>query len=235
MTLDGSSRPGALGRFIDIRRERCAAILQILEAGWKQASGAPEVHAEAGEVEITERLRDGMRAALAATAAGWCRKMTVLPGTESRSSPDVPRPDGRTDVPIFFSDVREEHGEHDPHAIVECKRIAGNRADLCREYVAEGIDRFVTGKYAGNHADGFMAGYLLSGDVQAATEGINRRLARTGRQPERLERSTIRDAPWARSSRHPRRAAAGPITLHHAFFSLRPAPGAAHATSSTER
>ena len=104
MTLDVSSRPGALGRFIDIRRERCAAILQILKAGWKQASGAPAVHAGAGEVEITERLREGMRAALAAKAADWCRKMTVLPGTESRSSPDVPRPDGRTDVPIFFSD-----------------------------------------------------------------------------------------------------------------------------------
>lgn len=222
MTLDPSSRPGALGRFIDIRRERCAAILQILEAGWERASGAPDVHADTGEVEITERLRVGMRAALDAKAADWCKKMTVLPGTESRSSPNVPRPDGRTDLPIFFSDVREEHGEHDPHAIVECKRIAGSRADLCRLYVAEGIDRFVSGKYAGNHADGFMAGYLLSGDDRAATEGVNRYLTRKQRRPERLRRSTLRDAPWARSSRHPRRTPAGPIVLHHVFFSLRP-------------
>ena len=236
MTLDASPRPGVLGRrFIDIHDERCAAILQILEAGWERASGAPDIHAGAGEVEITERLRDGMRAALAAKTAGWCKKMTVAPGTESRSSPSVPRPDGLTDLPIFFTDIREEYDAHDPHAIVECKRVAGNRADLCRQYVVAGIDRFAAGKYAGNHAAGFMAGYLLSGDAAEAAAGVNRYLTGKERRPERLERSTLRNAPWARSSRHPRRAPVGPITLHHAFFSLRPAPGAAHAPSSAER
>ena len=236
MTLDPSSRPVVLGRrFIDIHDERCAAVLQILEAGWERASGAPDVHAGAGEVEITERLRDGMRAALAAKTADWCRKMTVLPGTESRSSPDVPRPDGRTDLPIFFSDVREEYDEHDPHAIVECKRIAGDRADLCRQYVVGGIDRFAAGKYAGNHAAGFLAGYLLSGDAAAAAAGVNRYLTRKQRRPERLKRSTLRAAPWARSSRHPRPAPADPITLHHAFFRLRPAAGAARPAPEAER
>ena len=193
------------------------------------------MHADTHEVEITERLRDGMRAALNAKVVPWCKKMTVLPGTESRSSPDAPRPDGRTDVPIFFNDVREEYDEHDPHAIVECKRIAGNCADLCREYVVEGIDRFVKGKYAGNHADGFMAGYLLSGDAQAAAECVNKYLSKKKREPERLESSTVLDVPWARSSRHVRPAPAGPIALHHAFFGLRPAPGAARATAEAEQ
>ena len=239
MTFDASARPGVLGQMpIDVGDERCAAVMRILEAGWKRASDHPEVHAGAGEVEITERLRDGMRAALKAKAVPWYKKwykkMTVLPGTESRSSPDAPRPDGRTDVPVFFSDVREEYDEHDPHAIVECKRIAGNRPALCREYVVEGIDRFVTGKYAGNHADGFMAGYLFAGDVQAAAECVNKYLSRKKREPERLESSTLLDVPWARSSRHPRPAPAGPISLHHAFFGLRPAPGAARATAEME-
>ena len=135
-------------QFIDIHRERSEAILRIVDAGWKRVSDRPEVHPGAGEVEITERLRDGMRAALAERATDLSRKMTVLPGTESRSSTEVLRPDGRTDVPIFFSDIREEYNEHDPHAIVECKRVAGSCADLCREYVVEGINRFVTGKYA---------------------------------------------------------------------------------------
>lgn len=236
MTLDPSARPSVLGRrFIDIRDERCAAVLQILEAGWERVSGAPDVHAGAGEVEITERLRDGMRAALAAKTAGWRKKMTVAPGTESRSSPDVPRPDGRTDLPIFFTDVREEYDEHDPHAIVECKRIAGNRADLCRQYVVAGIDRFAAGKYAGNHAAGFLAGYLLSGDAAEAAAGVNRCLTGKERRPECLKRSTLRDAPWARSSRHPRPAPAEPITLHHAFFRLRPAAGAGRPTPEAER
>ena len=235
MTFDPSPRPGVLGRqFIDVGDERRAAVMRILEAGWKRASDHPEVHADAGEVEITERLIHGMRAALKAKVVQWSKKMTVQRGTESSSSPDAPKPDGRLDISVFFTEIREEYDEHDPHAIVECKRIAGNRADLCRQYVVEGIDRFVTRKYAGNHADGFMAGYLLAGDAEAAVAGVNRRLSRKGRQPERLESSTILDVPWARSSRHPRPAPAGSISLHHAFFGLRPAPRAGHATSETE-
>ena len=216
---------GAIGQQpIDINAERSDAILQILDEGWEKASTSPLVHSGAGEVEITEQLRAGMRTALTTKRAAWRRKMTILPGTESRSSPSRPRPDGRTDIPIFFSDIREEYDEHDPHAIVECKRIAGNRADLCREYVVEGIDRFVTGKYAGNHAVGFMAGYVLSDDAKAATAGINRHLTRKGRQSEHLGPCSAPGAPWAKTSRHTRQDPRTPITLHHAFFGFRPPP-----------
>lgn len=221
-----SPRRGVLGqKFIDIDRERSEAILEVIDEGWRLASTLQDAHADAGEVEITECLRDGMRAALRARATDyWSRKMTVLAGTESRSGPDVRRPDGRTDVPIFFSDIREEYNEHDPHAIVECKRVAGGRADLCREYAVEGIDRFATGKYARNHAVGFMVGYLLSGRAGSAAAGINRHLTRKGRQSEHLGPCALADRPWARSSRHPRVAPAEPIALHHAFFGLPLAP-----------
>jgi len=211
--------PGALGQqFIDIQGERRDAILRILDSGWKRALTSPNAHPHAGEVQITECLRAGMREALAETADYWRKKMTVLPGTESRSSTAVSTPDGRTDIPIFFQDIREELGEHDPHAIVECKRVAGNDTDLCREYVVEGIDRFKTGKYAGNHSVGFMAGYLLSGDADTATAGINKYLTRKGRRPEHLGFSQTSNAPWAWSSRHSRPKPAEPIDLHHAFF-----------------
>ncbi len=216
---------GAIGQQpIDIDTERSDAILQILDEGWQKASTSPVVHPGGGEVEITEQLRDGMRTALKTTRGAWRRKMTILPGTESRSSPSLPKPDGRTDIPIFFSDIREEYDEHDPHAIVECKRVAGSRADLCREYVVEGIDRFVTGKYASNHAVGFMAGYVLSEGATAATAGINRHLTRKGREPEHLGPCSAPAAPWARSSRHTRQDPRPPITLHHAFFGFRSPP-----------
>ena len=226
---------GAIGQQpIDIT-ERSDAILQILDEGWQKASTSPVVHSGGGEVEITEQLRTGMRAALSTKRAAWCRKMTILAGTESRSSPNLPRPDGRTDIPIFFSDIREEYDEHDPHAIVECKRVAGNRADLCRKYVVEGIDRFATAKYAGNHAVGFMAGYVLSDDAQAATTGINRHLTRKGRQSEHLGPCSVPDEPGARrSSRHPRQAPRRPITLHHAFFGVRASTGRQAALPSRE-
>ena len=225
MNHDTSPRPGALGQqFIDIRGERCDAILQILDSGWKRALASPNAHPKAGEVEITECLRTGMREALAETTADWGRKMTVLPGTESRSTTAIATPDGRTDIPIFFQDIREELGEHDPHAIVECKRVAGSDTGLCREYVLHGIDRFKTGKYAGNHSVGFMAGYLLSGHAETATEGINKYLTGRGCQTEQLVPSRIPNAPWARSSRHSRPKPASPIDLYHAFFGFQSTP-----------
>ena len=221
MKHDISSRSGALGQhFIDIHEERCEAILQILDSGWRRALAFPNAHPGAKEVEITECLRSGMREALARTTADWSKKMTVLQGSESRSSPAVLTPDGLTDIPILFQDIREELSEHDPHAIVECKRIAGNNAGLCREYVVEGIDRFKTGKYAGNHSVGFMAGYLLSGDDKAAVGCINRYLTTKGRQSEQLGASTISSTSWVRSSRHSRPKPAEPINLLHAFFSF---------------
>ena len=172
--IDTDPQPVVLGRqFIDIR-ERSVAILRVLYEGWKRASGSPRVHTDVVEVEITEHLRDGMREALKKNTAAYSKKMIILAGTESRSSPQVRRPDGRTDIPILFSDLREEYDEHDAHAIVECKRVAGNRRALCREYVVEGIDRFATGKYAGNQAVAFMAGYLLSGDAKSAATGNKR-------------------------------------------------------------
>ena len=231
-----SSGRGVFGRqSIDIHRERSEAILHVVDAGWKSASASPRAHAGAGEVEITECLRDGMRAALAESAADWSKKMTILPGTESRSSADVPKPDGRTDVPIFFSDIREEYNEHDPHAIVECKRVAGSRTGLCREYVREGVDRFATGKYARNHAVGFMVGYLLSGDAASAAACINAHLTRKRRRAEHLGPCVIAHRPWARSSRHPRAAPADPIALHHAFLGLRPAPSSARGPGGSHR
>ena len=210
--------------FLDIDPERCAFILQLLDEGWERASECAEVNSDVGEVEITESLRDSMREVLRGQTHKRRKRTWVLPGTQSRSTPSVRRPDGITDIPIAFTDIREDYDDHDPHAIIECKRIAGSRADLCRLYVVEGVERFKTGKYAGNHVFGFMAGYLLSGGPQSATRGINRHLTKKGRQDERLRPCLIRDEPWTRSSVHQRPKLTLPITLHHAFLKLRPAP-----------
>lgn len=214
-----------LGRkFLNIHKARCDAILQLLDEGWNRASGNPEVNPTAGEVEITECLRDSLREVLNGQVAKWGKSIWVLPGTESRSTPGARRPVGITDIPIAFTEIREQYGDHDPHAIIECKRIAGSRPDLCRKYVVNGIDRFKTGKYASSHRIGFMAGYVLSGNPRSAASGINRYLTGKGRRDERLESSAICDEPWARSSIHQRPTLKVPITLHHAFLSFRLAP-----------
>ena len=207
---------------IPLSDEIAAAILLTLEAGWKIASAYPEVHADAGEVEITERLREGMRQALDRNEFQWRKEMTVLPGTESRSRPENLTPDGRTDIPILISEIRLKFQVHDPHAIIECKRIAGNHASLCRLYVISGIDRFRTGQYARNHRVAFMVGYLISGQAAAAVSGINKYLTGKGRQAERLEPSNIIKEPCTWESDHPR-AGSSSIELYHAFFRLKAA------------
>lgn len=209
---------GAIGRhYIALGPEIVAAILSTLWSGWGVANIDAGV-AAAGEVEITERLRDGMRAALNSGRLPWAKSFIVALGMESRSTPVVTTPDGRTDIPIYVLEVFLRHGEHDPHAIIECKRLDGKDTHLCREYVVAGIDRFRDGKYAENHANGFMAGYLLRGDAADAAGGVNAYLARARRGAEHLTASEIVDNPSFWHSTHKRANPRPPIDLHHALL-----------------
>lgn len=220
MKLPGEE-PTTIGQeFIELSSDVTFAILTILAAGWRHAVEHGDIDAQAGEVLITERLRDGMREALKRDGYAWARMLWVFPGTESRSK-NVMLPDGRTDIPLGWLEIFIRRGEHDPHAIVECKRIAGSQTDLCREYVVEGIDRFCTGKYAFNHVIGFMVGYLISGTDNEAAAGVNAYLARRSRNSEELRRPGAIPSTWV--SRHARGLPSPAISLHHAFFELAPA------------
>ena len=204
--------PKVAGRtFIDLSSEVSIAILRIVAAGWSQALKSPDVNADAGEVVMNERLRDGMRTV--SDELPWGRTMIVLDGMESRSRPEVLTPDGRTDISILWIEIFFRYREHVPHAIIECKRISGDDDRLRREYVVNGIDRFRSGKYAPNHAAGFMVGYLIAGAADEAARGVNRHL----NSDENLAPSNLIDEPWAWTSRHPR-AEAPPIDLHHALL-----------------
>lgn len=212
--------PASAGRpFIALAWEIAVTILRTVEAGWRHALSFPEVNAASGEVTITERLRDGMRQALNSGEFDWSESMVVLDGSESRSRPDILVPDGRTDIPILVIEIFQRMKVHNPHAIIECKRIAGDDRHLCREYVVEGIDRFRLGKYGGNHSTGFMIGYLIADNADSAVKGIDRYLDRKSREAERLEPSTIAAVCWAWRSDHPR-TGRSPIELHHAFLSF---------------
>ena len=205
-------------RFINLGPDIATAILRTVKAGWTLALQSSDVNTGAGEVEITERLRDGMRYALDSGMLPW-KAMIVLPGTESRSRPDVLSPDGRTDISIQYIEIFVQSRVHDPHAIIECKRVAGRDAHLCREYVVAGIDRFQTGKYSENHSTGFMVGYLIAGDAKAAATRINNSLNRRSRSAEILKLSNLISESWAWGSCHPRTTNSR-IELHHAFLAF---------------
>jgi hypothetical protein len=209
---EGSVALGSL--FVDLAPDIADAILLTVEQGWAIAVGSEDVHPAAGEVSMTERLRDGMRAAVNARGASSPQLFFVLPGTESRSQPEQLVPDGRTDIPLFFIEVALRGGDHDPHAIIECKRVSGKDAHLCREYVIEGIDRFRNGLYGARHVRGFMIGYVIVGDEAAAASGVNRYLAGRRRQVDQLQRE---ERNWVYLSHH-LRSNGSRIDLHHAFL-----------------
>lgn len=219
MTLPGEESTALGHQFIGLSSDVSAAILRTLLDGWRYATASNDVTAGAGEVAMTERLRDGMRLALRSEGYPWSKAMAVLPGTESRSSSDVLIPDGRTDIPLFSIESFLRHGEHDPHAIIECKRIAGDDTHLCREYVVEGIDRFRSGKYGQTHSFGFMAGYLLSGTGGEAATGINAYLGRKSRDVDYLREVEASGVSTWRSD-HARPVPRPSITLSHAFLEI---------------
>lgn len=205
---------------VALRTEIVRRILYVVKGGWAVATTFPDVTADAYELVLTERLRDGMRQVVnreeAADGPGDSLRMSILPGTESRSGPDVVVPDGRTDIPILL----RRPFSHEPHAIIECKRVSGSDSSLCRLYVDQGIDRFAGGKYAWNHATGFMVGYVILGTPATAANGVNGHLKCKGRSAEQLEPSVPGES-WVRRSCHPRQDG-GPIRLLHAFLACRP-------------
>ena len=215
------ARPSAIGRtFINLDDELTAAVVRTIEAGWELALSRPEIKPEADEVTITECLRDAMRAALSQKGFPWCKSMIVAPGTESRSRPGMTAPDGRTDIPLYLTFIFARSGEHDPHVILECKRLAQGNTTLARNYVVEGIDRFRTGKYAENHARGFMIGYVITGTRPAVVSGINNYLAGRSRHAEVLYPSNIQGLSDGWISKHPRHTGRLHVTLYHAMLTI---------------
>jgi hypothetical protein len=224
--------PTSIGRpFVDLSPEIAAAILLTIQGGWQIARKRSEANSAAGEVALTECLREGMRDALEG-GLPWGRAMIVAPGTESKSRTGLLRPDGLTDIPLYLIEVFLSTRAHDPHAIIECKRVADGNAALVREYVLEGIDRFRTGKYAANHGVAFMAGYVISGAAGTIVGAINTFLDRDGRPAERLYASALIASEDLWASEHERPNYSAPIHLHHAMLRVEKMTGIAAARAT---
>ena len=218
LPYEAGSTPSSLGSRVAL------SIISTFKAAWDRVYSCSDIHDGCSEVAITECLRESMRHVLDASERPWERTMAVLPGTESKSRPDLTRPDGLTDIPIWLTDRFRERGEHDPHAIIECKRLSGADAGLCRLYVVEGIDRFKSGKYGRDHQVGFMTGYLVAGNATEAAGRVNQYLTKKARISECLSPSDLVQECWAWRSVHSRSSGNGEVHLHHAHFRLRLRP-----------
>ena len=120
------------------------------------------------------------------------------------------------------------HGE-DIYFCLEAKRlnarVKGVMKSLAHEYVKEGMQRFVEGKYSRQIHHGGMLGYVLDGDVARSMrnvlDNIRSRHAALGMDaPGDWEGSPFRPADsHARQSSHRRSHTAVRFRLHHQFVS----------------
>ena len=209
MMLEPFDRDAGHNGVSSLSTDAAERVLRTIHDGWRVATAHSEFSGSAKERAMTHHLVNGMRQA--ADSFGPALPMRVLRGTEVHNES---RAVGLTDISIIFDSVRG----HDPHVIVECKRIAGSAATLCRLYVTEGIDRFKSGeKYGVNHNTGFMIGYTIHDTTSDAVAGINRYLERHNRRDDRLAPSRLITDSWAQRSTHAR-PDRGLVELHHAFL-----------------
>ena len=206
--------------FIDLKPEYVEVILETLSNGWKLAlaSSTYSLTPDICEVKINECLREGMRRVVNKKQPSPKRlRMRVERGMESVSTPSVMTPDGLTDIPLTLLGDPLLEAEHDPHVIIECKRIEESDSRLCRDYVNEGMDRFIKGKYGENHAIGFMVGYVLSGLPSGSVSKINSYLKNQSRSKDSLKSSSSNtNSTWY--SRHSRPKPPKSLCLYHAFL-----------------
>jgi hypothetical protein len=80
---------------------------------------------------------------------------------------------GRIDITLQFL---HQFGDEDAYVAIECKRVGASLSGLNGAYVAEGVDRFATGKYAVGQDWGFMLGYVLGQPVSDVIAAIDKRL-----------------------------------------------------------
>jgi hypothetical protein len=130
---------------------------------------------------------------------------------------------GRKDI-VFFPAANDE----DIYFCLEAKRlnavVSGVRRALAAEYVKEGMQRFVNGKYSRYVRHGGMLGYVLDGKVARAMRNIETNIrAHAGELgmalPGRLIASSVRPYdPAAKETHHHRLHDTALFRIHHLFI-----------------
>lgn len=103
---------------------------------------------------------------------------------------------GRKDIAFFPAT------EEDIYFCLEAKRlnvvVNGVRKALADEYVKNGMQRFVDGKYGGRVRHGGMLGYVLDGDVARAMTNVSNNI-----DANRVALCMAQSGTWRRSSSRP--------------------------------
>ena len=135
---------------------------------------------------------------------------------------DLAKETGRKDI-VFFPSLQEQ----EIYLCLEAKRlnavVSGVRRSLADEYVKEGMQRFVEGKYARFVRHGAMLAYVLDGDTDRAMKNVENNI-RNRLTELRIDKnggflaSTVRPAdPLTKETLHRRVHETEVFRIHHLF------------------
>jgi hypothetical protein len=139
------------------------AVLSLIISAWDRMEKPRQT---AHEDEISVKL-------YAALISGKDRQqhMFLIRYQDLEVDTDLVKVTGRKDIG-FFPSVSDEH----IYFCLEAKRlnalVSGVRRSLADEYVKEGMQRFVDGKYSRFVRHGGMLGYVLDGQVARAVKNV---------------------------------------------------------------
>lgn len=136
---------------------------------------------------------------------------------------DLAKATGRKDI-VFFPSLQEQ----EIYLCLEAKRlnavVSGRRRSLADEYVREGMQRFVDGKYARFVRHGAMLAYVLDGDTARAMTNVEKNI-RSRLTELRMDKnggllgSTVRPRDGRTKETHHRRVHESTVfRIHHLFM-----------------
>jgi hypothetical protein len=131
-----------------------------------------------------------------------------------------PNAASRLDIAVWWDRLSD-----DAFYSIECKRLSSG--NLCTEYVAEGIMRYATSRYASNKQAAGMAAYIVDGEASQLLGRVNEHIianARLGASGQLADQGSVGELTTVYRSRHGRSGSLPDIELTHLWFDVRQRP-----------
>jgi len=218
MSIGGSSgsfgSPTQLAEVIGPRAER--RILRIVAAAYETLSGMGRVDNSWDEDRITKDLCTQIALIWRQVSPSSVSNLVPMP-----QFPIHPKPSRRGRAPtidfVFWRGYSEE-----VYFAFECKLVDDSDQSSLSEYIDEGMNRYIEGKYAIRMPRGGMVGYLFYSQVNATANAINSEmLAHSGfSQNDFLTQATftLNGFKDLYVSSHIRRNTRTPFKIYHLFL-----------------
>ena len=208
-----------LGRPSDvIKRNIIATVVALIEEAWKSVRKHKDINRASSEPTIAGVLYRELWKAKKKLGIADDKPPRIDDEASSRRNDESVKPDGRIDFKFIYTYT--EHGFFG----LECKRVSGSDADLAKEYVRQGLMRFVEGKYSPGHQAAAMLGFVIDGDTPGSVSLIQNAVSEEGStvRIKNLWKPTDVFGKYSHlyTTSHLQRGQTYPITILHFFKEL---------------